>query len=142
MTTQTAAVDLVATTPAAIMFPVPLIVEYVDGRVWRVVGDFFFHSPAPDVFPSIGVPAGFETNFASIPRAFWSVLSPTHAHIARIAVIHDRFYHAPWIPITRAQADDALRAGMQALGASWWQRTTCFRMVRWFGGGFEPRELP
>lgn len=140
MTPIARAVAAVAGTPAAMMFPLPLRTEYIDGRTWRVIADFFFHSPAPDVFPSIGVPAGFETDFASVPRVFWIGLSPTDERIGRIAVIHDRYYHAPWIAITREHADMALRAGMEALGSPLWERSVCYALIRAFGRGFLPRE--
>lgn len=41
--------------------------------------------------PIIRVPAGFVTDFASIPRAFWVVLPPTGKY-GKAAVVHDYLY--------------------------------------------------
>lgn len=136
----TAAVRAIAGTPAAIMFPVRLDVTPLGDDRWELLADFFFNSPAPDVFPSIGAPRGFVTDFASVPKFFWPVLHPTSDHIRDIAVIHDRYYHAPWIAVTQEHADMALRAGMEALGSPLWERSLCYAVIRLFGNGFLPRE--
>lgn len=120
----------------------PLIVEYRDGRTWIVREEFIFCSTNPAV-GCVHVPQRFETDFASIPRFFWRVLHPTHAHIGKAAVIHDLLYRSPAIPITRLEADQVLIEGMRVLGAPAWIRTAVYLAVR-FGGrqAFTLRHLP
>lgn len=57
------------------------------------------------------VPAGFVTDLASVPRAFWSLaLSPSEKY-TRAAIIHDWLY---WSQIcTQPQADNLLSIAMQ-----------------------------
>jgi Protein of unknown function (DUF1353) len=58
----------------------------------------------------VDVPIGFVTDFASIPRAFWSFL-PTDGDYAYAAVIHDFLYWTQTRP--RAAADEILKLAMQ-----------------------------
>ncbi|HMP89677.1 MAG TPA: DUF1353 domain-containing protein [Kiritimatiellia bacterium] len=52
---------------------------------WRLTESFgFIHSSG-----RIDVPEGFETDFASVPRIFWSILPLTDAQYDQAAVIHD-----------------------------------------------------
>lgn len=111
-------------------FQSPLIVEYVDGHDWIVYEPFTYCSPRV----CIVIPKGTVTDFASIPRALWRVLSPTDRHVGKPAVVHDRLYREPSIQITRAQADNELREAMNCVGAPWWKRQTVYWSVR-VGGG-------
>lgn len=59
--------------------------------------------------PEINVPVGFVTDFASIPRIFWSLL-PTDGQYTYPAIIHDYLY---WDQsISREDADKILRYAM------------------------------
>jgi len=70
----------------------------------------------------IEVPAGFETDLASVPRIpiiyeLWG----NRAH--REAVIHDYLYRYDSIPlVARPIADAVFREAMKARGVSWWIR--------------------
>lgn len=78
-----------------------------------------FELKAPLVFDSvvahglITVPAGFVTDFASIPVLLWRILPPVGAY-DRAAVVHDYLYFLGGMP--RAQADRVLREAMLACG--------------------------
>ena len=52
-------------------------------RQWIVLEDYHYYH--------ITVPAGFRTDLASVPRVFWSLVSPSE--IAEAAVIHDFIYN-------------------------------------------------
>lgn len=54
--------------------------------------------------PKISVPVGFVTDFASIPRAFWSLLRPD-GNYAYAAVIHDFLY---WTQLTTRENSDMI----------------------------------
>lgn len=40
---------------------------------------------------TVTVPAGFRTDFASVPRIFWSIIAPYGAH-GRASIVHDFMY--------------------------------------------------
>jgi uncharacterized protein DUF1353 len=61
---------------------------------------------------TVGVPKGFITDLASIPRVLWNVLPPIGAYDAA-AVVHDYLYRTGGC--TRAQADRVLYEAMIAL---------------------------
>ncbi|MGY8632556.1 DUF1353 domain-containing protein [Bradyrhizobium sp. 14AA] len=48
-------------------------------------------NPGQEQYKAVTVPVGFVTDFASIPRAFWSLLRPDGIY-AYAAVIHDWLY--------------------------------------------------
>lgn len=80
---------------------------------------------------TISVPAGFETDFASIPRALtW--LIPSRGPYNRPAIIHDFLYHyAPADPITgkyctQARADSILREACENCDDLFTQRWAIF----------------
>jgi hypothetical protein len=50
------------------------------------------------------IPAGFQTDLASIPRLAWSVMSPAHSSLIRPAIVHDYFYNTA-CEFTRKQTD-------------------------------------
>lgn len=53
------------------------------------------------------VPAGFETDLASVPRILWSIYSPSKAETIPGAVIHD-FLYSGVLDVTRKEADSIL----------------------------------
>jgi Protein of unknown function (DUF1353) len=58
----------------------------------------------------VTVPKGFVTDFASIPRVFWSLLRPDGDYTYP-AIIHDFLYWQHHLP--RATADEIFRFAMQ-----------------------------
>jgi len=128
-------------------FPADLVIRAIpparlqsleSGRqLYEVREAFRYASPA---FGEIEVPAGFVTDFASIPRAVWSYLSPEDPVILYPSVIHDFLYTKPpgggafGRAISRADADAVLREAMLASGARSTQAWVVFRSVRLFGG--------
>lgn len=80
----------------------------------------------------ITVPAGFEMDFASVPRiplAYWLVGNTAH----RSAVLHDYLYA---VKAPRQLADDIFNAAMAAEGIAPWRRALMYRAVRMFGGSY------
>jgi hypothetical protein len=81
-------------------------------------------------YSRVDVPAGFVTDFASIPRVFWSLL-PTDGDYAYAAVIHDYLY---WTQIQpRATSDQIFRMAMQDFKISIWKIETIYEAVRLAG---------
>lgn len=111
-------------------FTTPLQLEYLDGRTWKLLADFDFASETLERM--VRVPAGFVTDFASIPRPLWALLPPTGRY-GKAAVIHDDLYRSPHMvrpAVTRLQADRTLREGMEALGVTWLVRQVIYLGVR------------
>lgn len=84
---------------------------------------------------TITVPAGFVTDYASIPQVFWSVL-PERGRYNRAAIVHDWLYETHPIdprtgkPVTRGVADAILREAMENLDVRADQRFTIWLGVR------------
>jgi hypothetical protein len=79
---------------------------------------------------AISVPAGFVTDFASIPRPLWALLPKWGRH-GNAAVVHDWLY---WSHETdRATADRTFREAMEILGVLWGVRWAMWAAVRSFG---------
>lgn len=103
--------------------------ELITDERWVLLSPLVFYS---DVLAhEIRVPAGFVTDFASVPRvpvAF--MLTGNAAHAA--AVIHDYLYSSTIC--TRAQADAVFEEAMAATKQPWWRRKLMWAGVRLFGG--------
>jgi hypothetical protein len=91
--------------------------------------------PNPDqanAYTTVRVPVGFVTDFASIPRAFWSILRPDGLYTYP-AIVHDYLY---WEQTTsREVADQILRFGMEDFKVDPITIGTIYAAVR-AGGGF------
>ena len=104
-----------------------------NGRgTWQLLTDLSFLS---ETYGLIVVPAGFETDFASVPRvpvAFWLAGATADAS----AVIHDyliRHDHAQ-CRISWRQAADVFREAMRAEGVPAWRRW----LMHWAVVGADP----
>ena len=107
---------------------------------WQITKDFIYRTHLDSHPIKVDVPAGFITDFASVPRwpvAYW--LTGNTAH--RAAVIHDWLYDhgapslegPPWL-ITRKQADLIFLNAMKDSGVPGWRRWTMYTAVRAAGG--------
>lgn len=86
----------------------------------------------------IEIPAGFMTDYASIPKIFRNIYEPSGP--ARFpAILHDYLYQrlgrGPYFK-NRKQSDDLFLEAMQLVGVDLIQRRTIYRMVRLFGWAF------
>lgn len=105
-----------------------LQLEYIDGRNWRLIKDFVYIT---DAGIRIVIPAGFVTDFASVPRIFWTILPPAGSY-GPAAVLHDFLYrtHAA----TKDRADRYFFEAMTNLGVPTWKRYVMYNAVHYFGG--------
>lgn len=76
------------------------------------------------------VPAGFATDFASVPRLLWGILPPYGRH-TRAAVVHDWLYATGYLP--RAEADGVFRRIMRECHVGRLRRWTMYLALRLFG---------
>lgn len=102
---------------------------------WLVVQNLIYvDAPVARVYE---VPVGFITDFASVPRIFWSWL-PKAGEYAPAAVVHDWLYWWGYDdddkPMTRGECDAAFRRAMADLGVNRIRRTAMWLAVR-LGGG-------
>jgi hypothetical protein len=98
-----------------------------DGN-WRLVADLIYQSDVAKL--TFTVPAGFVTNFASVPRIpiVYELAGDTSSEAA---TVHDFLYTTH--PVNRATADDVLREASKATGVPDWRRQIMWAGVRVFG---------
>jgi hypothetical protein len=111
-------------------FPDELDLRDRDDGTYNLLSAFRYAGSAI-VKGTIEVPAGFNTDFASVPRIFRNLLPPDGPY-GRAAVIHDYLYstHGLGGELTREQCDRILLEAMKRLGVSWITRMTIFWAVR------------
>ena len=114
-------------------FTTPLIVEQIDGNNWRIVEEFEYCIGSKDSGDVITVPKGFITDFASIPRPFWSIIGHPAGKYGKAAVIHDYLYRNGIG--TRKKADQIFLEGMKVLKVNVIKRNIMYYAVRIFGRG-------
>lgn len=115
------------------------------GTEWTINSPFRYWIDKLHVGDVITVPKGATTDFASIPRIFWSIYPP-YGLYGKAAIIHDYLYRnggyinikEDGLPIfmknfTRIECDEIFLDGMECLGVNKFTRYAMYRMVRWFG---------
>ena len=112
---------------------VPVVSPFADWDYYYLRAPISWKPEPPNEqsFISVTVPRGFVTDFASIPRPFWSLLPPTSKY-THSAIIHDYLY---WTQDgSRLIADQIFRMGMTELRVPKWQVFVIFQSVNWLGG--------
>lgn len=121
-----------------------------DGRTWKVVRGFTYHIGSKTSKNKVVIRAGFITDFASVPRIFWSIIPPTGRY-GKAAVIHDWLYQHKTdtkfdvlhkiFSKERKRADDIFKEAMQVLNVKKWRIFIMYWGVR-VGGwiAWTPRE--
>ena len=79
---------------------------------------------------SVEVPEGFVTDFASVPRVFWTII-PRDGLVSIPAVIHDFLYRTQ--VVSRKDADWVMLRVMKEVGVPGWKRWIIHRALRAFG---------
>lgn len=101
---------------------------FLDGTNWFLTQPLRYQIPGGQAI--VEVPVGFQTDFASIPRPFWSIL-PKWGKYGPAAVAHDFLY---WDQrCTREQADAVLLLAMAESQVNPVHRALIYRAVRWGG---------
>jgi Protein of unknown function (DUF1353) len=102
-----------------------------DGRTWVLMEPFSYDVGREGSGDTINVPALFMTDFASVPRVFWSIFPPWGRY-GNAAVIHDFGYADQSRP--RREVDRIFLEAMTVLGVGRATKTILYYSVRWFGG--------
>ena len=113
-------------------FTEDLTVTKISKRMWKVERGFRYYIGEEGSDNYVDVPAGFETDFASVPRIFWIILPPAGEYTPA-AVVHDSLYNTHLMD--RAKADRVFLEAMKVLKVPLWKRRIMYRAVR-IGGGF------
>ncbi len=112
-------------------FTKPLIIKRVGNRTWELYKSFDYHVGSEDSNDVITVPAGFKTDFASVPRFLWAILPPDGPYTGA-SVIHDYLYNQQ--KRTRKESDNIFLEAMGVLNVSSWKRYVMHKALRIFGG--------
>jgi hypothetical protein len=123
-------------------FPKPPFVELVNaptgGRIYRLARPLAYYT---DVLKGedgkgtwIHIPAGYESDGASVPRLFWRFFPPSGQYTGA-AIVHDALCDREF-PCTSQQAADIFDEAMIDLGIPWRTRWPMVKAVRWFGPRF------
>jgi hypothetical protein len=113
--------------------------EDLNGSRFRLLKPLMFFSA--ELQRTVVAPAGFETDFSSIPRGLWNVFPKTGPY-DYAAVIHDAGYEGRLqdvggkpFPVTKQQADRLFLEGMEARKVGKVRRTLMYWAVSKFGRG-------
>ncbi|WP_287030068.1 DUF1353 domain-containing protein [Pseudomonas sp. UBA6310] len=106
-------------------FPLPLQVELQsDRKRWRLLAPFSYLDPDHG---RVDVRAGFETDFASVPRLpLTYALLGAYGHAA--AVLHDHLYSVG--TLNRSEADRVFRNALRSTGIARWRAWLMWAGVR------------
>jgi hypothetical protein len=119
------------------LFTGPLRLEHLDAdwRNWKLLEPLIWEVDEEGSGMVVEVPAGFETDGASVPRLLWPLFPMTGSYM-RAAAVHDRLcrlltagtphQHAP----TRLAADRQFRLACAACRVPGWQRWFLYIGVR------------
>lgn len=112
------------------------------GYKWKVVRGFIYYTNKDAMLlgPSVFVPSGFVTDFASVPRILWP-LFPPYGRYGKAAVVHDWLYAHKWLfdknaermKITKEQADTIFYEAMLVLDVPKWKAKLMYWAVKMFG---------
>lgn len=113
-----------------------------EGRTqWVVRSPLPYHVGAEDSDVVVTVPAGFVTDFASIPRLFWRFEAPA-GRALKASVVHDFLYDRQGVVETapcrlerfsRAECDGVFLEAMGVVGVPRWKALILWAAVRAFG---------
>lgn len=107
----------------------PLALSFLGKGKFKLERDFSFYMGPKETDEVYTAPKGFITDFASIPRIFWSFLPPIDEY-GRAAVIHDYLLESG--TTTRKKADKVFLKAMKVDNVSFWKRYLLYFGVRFY----------
>ena len=131
-----------------------------NSKDWKLLKPFDYHVGSLESDQVVTVPAGFVTDFASIPGLliailgllgiaaghYWGIIwllllgilavlaaasLPRWGKYGKAAIIHDWLYHTK--QLSRRMSDLIFLEGMEILSVGYIERTAMYRAVRWVG---------
>jgi hypothetical protein len=121
----------VSTATARTGFDGELAVEATGATMWSLTRPLVYTGTRGDTWT---VPAGFTTDFASVPRLMHWLTLP-YGGYTRAAVLHDYLlgligHPDPATAVSSRDADGVFRLAMQELGVPWLKRWSMWAAVR------------
>jgi hypothetical protein len=123
-------------------FLTPLRMEVLYGKdrhPYKLFEPLIYMTDEIPGMPEILVPAGYQSDFASVPRLFWRLFPPGGPYRAA-AVVHDWLCDVRPKACSHVQAAKVFREAMENLGVGKLTRTAMYNAVRWFGPKFKAWE--
>ena len=99
-----------------------------NGITWELQEEFVYYVGSTLSGEVVFVPRGFKTDFASIPKIFWSIIGGPTGKYTNAAVVHDYLYVKG--TYTRKRTDQIFLEAMKGLKVSWWKRKAMYFAVR------------
>lgn len=99
-------------------------------QYWIVERAFRYYVGEKDGIDFVDIPEKFKTDFASIPRIFWSVFPPDGIY-TQAAVLHDYLCENPG-GRSQKEIDLIFLEAMEVLNVVAWRRQSIFNAVRAF----------
>jgi Protein of unknown function (DUF1353) len=110
--------------------PAPVLKPFADNRQWALLLALTYRIGSSQF--AITVPAGFVTDFASIPQLFWSTGLAPDGRYSKAALVHDYLY---WTQLCRrSQADNIFLIAMKESAVAAFTRNLVYAAVRVAGG--------
>ena len=108
-----------------------LTVTEVGNGIWMVDRPFRYYVGSENSNDFINVPIGTITDFASVPRIFWSIFPP-YGEYTQAAVLHDYLYQTHFR--TKKESDLIFLEAMGVLKVPAWKKYIMYEAVNLFGG--------
>lgn len=116
--------------------------DFKDSRRFTVVLEDELHYHSDILKTIIVVPAGFETDGASVPKFYWFRIPPFGKHF-KAAIIHDFLCDIgnPLRPeVNFKVAAKVFREALKVCGVGWLRRNTMYQAVRRAGPRFKAKD--
>jgi hypothetical protein len=104
------------------------LATYSSDGINVILAEAFIYTTAAG--EKIFIPAGAESDGASVPRILWRIFPPFGKYW-RAAVLHDHLYRKTLRP--KAECDNIFREAMLACGVPPAKAWTIYQGVNWFG---------
>lgn len=111
-------------------FNAGLAIERIGKRRWRTTREIVYHVGTLSSSWTIVIPAGTETDGASVPRLLWIFFPPFGSDYDEAAVLHDFLYRTAFLCLERVVADAILIEAMKVCGTGAVTRWCIFLGVR------------
>lgn len=111
-------------------FNAGLAVERLGRRRWRTTREIVYFVGRLGSGWAITIPAGFETDGASVPRLLWMFFPPLGGDYDEAAVLHDYLYRTAFMCLERVVADAILIEAMKVCQTGALARWCIFAGVR------------
>lgn len=101
------------------------------GLGWQLQKSFVYDLGRKGGGDKITLPAGYESNGASVPRWLWWLVHPCDPDVGKAAWVHDYCYQRQ--EYSKPYCDAVFLDGLITLGCPSWKAIGCYEAVHLFG---------